>query len=153
MFSYLKKVVLGKKKESSPETSDHSSPPPPTVAGGSPLSESGDSSRCVMALSTRVTIKDFNLLKTVGRGSFGKVFLAQKITGADAGAQYAIKTLRKDVLHKRGQVEHTRAEREILSVMQHPFIVSLKCAFQTEQKLYLVTDFCPGGELFFWLKR
>jgi len=66
---------------------------------------------------------------------------------------YAMKTLRKDVLLRRGQLEHTRSERLILQAVNHPFIVSLKCAFQTPDKLYLVTDFCSGGELFFWLKR
>ena len=103
--------------------------------------------------SSKVSIEDFKLLTVVGKGSFGKVFLAQKLTGADRGAVYAIKTLKKDVLHARGQLQHTRAEREILQAMHHPFIVSLKCAFQTPEKLYLVTDFCSGGELFFWLKR
>ena len=103
--------------------------------------------------SSKVSIEDFKLLTVVGKGSFGKVFLAQKLTGVDRGAVYAIKTLKKDVLHARGQLQHTRAEREILQAMHHPFIVSLKCAFQTPEKLYLVTDFCSGGELFFWLKR
>ena len=103
--------------------------------------------------SSKVSIEDFKLLTVVGKGSFGKVFLAQKLTGLDRGAVYAIKTLKKDVLHARGQLQHTRAEREILQAMHHPFIVSLKCAFQTPEKLYLVTDFCSGGELFFWLKR
>jgi serine/threonine protein kinase len=101
----------------------------------------------------KVSIADFELLKLVGRGSFGKVFLAKKRTGADKGCVYAIKTLRKDVLLKRGQLEHTRTERLILQAVHHPYIVSLKCAFQNPEKLYLVTDFCSGGELFFWLKR
>lgn len=89
----------------------------------------------------------------MGKGSFGKVFCVQKRTGPDAGSVYAMKTLRKEVLLRRGQLEHIRAERLILQAVHHPFIVSLKCAFQAPGKLYLVTDFCSGGELFFWLKR
>ena len=81
------------------------------------------------------------------------MFLAHKNSGADAGCQYAIKAMRKDVLIKRNQVEHTASERAILGSVIHPFIVRLRYAFQTREKLYLVTDFAPGGELFFWLKR
>ena len=99
------------------------------------------------------SIDDFELLKVVGKGSFGKVYLVRKRAGKEKGAVFAMKTLQKDVLLKRGQLEHTRAERKILEAVHHPFIVSLKCAFQTPDKLYLVTDFCSGGELFFGLKR
>ena len=98
-------------------------------------------------------LEDFDLLKVVGKGSFGKVYLVRKKGGKDAGAVYAMKTLHKDVLVKRGQLEHTRAERKILEAVHHPFIVSLKSAFQSRDKLYIVTEFCSGGELFFWLKR
>jgi len=100
-----------------------------------------------------VTIDDFALIKVVGKGSFGKVFLAQKVGGVDDGATYAMKALRKDVLLRRNQIEHTKTERAILSSVNHPFIVGLRYAFQTRDKLYLVTDFASGGELFFWLKR
>jgi serum/glucocorticoid-regulated kinase 2 len=57
------------------------------------------------------------------------------------------------VLLRRNQIEHTRSERAILEAVNHPFIVTLRYAFQTRDKLYIVTDFAPGGELFFWLKR
>ena len=64
-----------------------------------------------------------------------------------------MKVLRKAEVVKRHQVEHTLTERSILSNTQHPFILGLRYAFQTEQKLYMVTDYCPGGELFFHLKK
>jgi serine/threonine protein kinase len=66
---------------------------------------------------------------------------------------FAMKVLRKTEVIKRHQVEHTLTERHILAHTTHPFILSLQCAFQTESKLYLVTDYCPGGELFFHLKK
>ena len=100
-----------------------------------------------------LVVEDFDLLKVVGKGSFGKVFLVRKKAGADAGATYAMKALRKEVLLRRNQIEHTRSERAILAAVNHPFIVQLRYAFQTRDKLYLITDFAPGGELFFWLKR
>merc|ERR1712232_606255 len=51
------------------------------------------------------------------------------------------------------QVEHTKSERKVLEVASHPFIVTLHYAFQTPKKLYMVLEYCPGGELFFHLSR
>ena len=64
-----------------------------------------------------------------------------------------MKILRKTHLVKRRQIERTRTERKVLSVVNHPFIMKLHYAFQSDDKLYLVLDYCPGGELFFHLSR
>mmetsp|Transcript_13671 Transcript_13671/g.22785 ORF Transcript_13671/g.22785 Transcript_13671/m.22785 type:complete len:84 (-) Transcript_13671:2100-2351(-) len=64
-----------------------------------------------------------------------------------------MKVLRKSEVIRRHQVEHTLTERSILAEINHPFILSLQFAFHTEHKLYMVTDYCPGGELFFHLKK
>jgi hypothetical protein len=85
---------------------------------------------------------DFDFLAVVGKGSFGKVFLVRKRSGGDAGAVYALKSLRKEVLLRRNQIEHTKTERAILQSVSHPFIVALRYAFQTQDKLYLVTGAC-----------
>lgn len=85
-----------------------------------------------------ISKEDFNLLKVIGKGSFGKVFLVQKRGGADDGVTYAMKTLRKEVLLRRNQIEHTKTERAVLQAVDHPFIVCLRYAFQTTDKLYLV---------------
>ena len=71
----------------------------------------------------------------------------------DDGKVYAMKVLKKKALVKRKQVIHTQTERKVLSLIEHPFIVSLRFAFQTDAKLYMVLDFFNGGELFFHLKR
>lgn len=71
----------------------------------------------------------------------------------DSSQVYAMKTLNKKVLLQRSQIAHTKTERAILQQIDHPYIVSLRYAFQTPVKLYLVTDFAAGGELFFWLKK
>ena len=89
----------------------------------------------------------FELLKVLGQGSFGKVFLVRKIVGKDAGTLYAMKVLRKATLKVRDRVR-TKMERNILTEVQHPFIVKLHYAFQTEGKLYLILDFLRGGDLF-----
>merc|ERR1719238_1349546 len=64
-----------------------------------------------------------------------------------------MKMLRKDNVMKRNQVEHTKTERSVLEAVSHPFIVNLAYAFQTPTKLYLVLEYCAGGELFFHLSR
>eukprot|EP00475_Leptophrys_vorax_P031048 TRINITY_DN4690_c0_g1_i2.p1 TRINITY_DN4690_c0_g1~~TRINITY_DN4690_c0_g1_i2.p1 ORF type:complete len:455 (-),score=114.79 TRINITY_DN4690_c0_g1_i2:1390-2694(-) len=98
----------------------------------------------------KVTLEDFELLSVVGRGSFGKVFQVKK---KDTGKIYAMKALKKKALVARKQVAHTKTERRVLQAINHPFIVSLRFAFQTDTKLYMVTDFFNGGELFFHLKN
>ncbi len=104
------------------------------------------------SLSQSLSIKDFHLIKVLGRGSFGKVYLVRP-SKAPQSEVYAMKVLRKQEVIRRHQVEHTLTERYILATILHPFILSLRHAFQTPDKLYMVTDYCPGGELFFHLKR
>ncbi|KAH9627683.1 hypothetical protein HF086_016837 [Spodoptera exigua] len=94
----------------------------------------------------------FELLKVLGEGSFGKVFLVRKVTGADAGTLYAMKVLKKATLKVRDR-ERTKMERNILVEMGHPFIVKLHYAFQTAGKLYLILDFLRGGDLFSRLSK
>mmetsp|Transcript_56088 Transcript_56088/g.167865 ORF Transcript_56088/g.167865 Transcript_56088/m.167865 type:complete len:1027 (-) Transcript_56088:226-3306(-) len=95
----------------------------------------------------------FPMLRVLGKGSFGKVVLVQKQTGKERGGLFAMKILRKSHLVKRRQIERTKTERKVLSLVDHPFIMKLHYAFQTDDKLYLVLDYCPGGELFFHLSR
>lgn len=104
----------------------------------------------VRAPQAKVSIEDFDLLKVLGKGSFGKVMMVRK---KDTSNIYAMKSLRKAALVKRNQLLHTKTERNILQSIKHPFLTSLTYAFQTPDKLYLVMDFCGGGELFYWLKK
>ncbi|XP_036295713.1 ribosomal protein S6 kinase alpha-6 isoform X3 [Pipistrellus kuhlii] len=94
----------------------------------------------------------FELLKVLGQGSFGKVFLVRKKTGPDAGQLYAMKVLKKASLKVRDRVR-TKMERDILVEVNHPFIVKLHYAFQTEGKLYLILDFLRGGDVFTRLSK
>ncbi len=97
--------------------------------------------------SVDINIKDFEKIKILGKGSFGKVILVRYRKNNEL---YALKILQKEMIRRKQQISHTKTERIILEKMQNPFIVSLKYAFQTEENLYLVTDFLQGGELF-WL--
>ena len=99
---------------------------------------------------TSISMNDFQPLKLVGKGSFGKVILVKYF---ENNKIYAMKILKKENIIKRNQVNHTKTERLILERLNHPFIAKLKFAFQDEQKLYLVTEFMQGGELYFHLKR
>ncbi|CAG5099584.1 Similar to Rps6ka3: Ribosomal protein S6 kinase alpha-3 (Mus musculus) [Cotesia congregata] len=94
----------------------------------------------------------FDLLKVLGQGSFGKVFLVRKVVGKDKGTLYAMKVLKKATLKVRDRVR-TKTERNILVDVEHPFIVRLHYAFQTEGKLYLILDFLRGGDLFSRLSK
>uniref|UniRef100_A0A665WYH8 Ribosomal protein S6 kinase n=1 Tax=Echeneis naucrates TaxID=173247 RepID=A0A665WYH8_ECHNA len=102
--------------------------------------------------SEKADPRQFELRKVLGQGSFGKVFLVRKITGPDAGQLYAMKVLKKATLKVRDRVR-TKMERDILVEVNHPFIVKLHYAFQTEGKLYLILDFLRGGDLFTRLSK
>eukprot|EP00997_Jenningsia_sp_PLL12_P008237 NODE_497_length_1681_cov_126.197304_g412_i0.p1 GENE.NODE_497_length_1681_cov_126.197304_g412_i0~~NODE_497_length_1681_cov_126.197304_g412_i0.p1 ORF type:complete len:193 (+),score=56.41 NODE_497_length_1681_cov_126.197304_g412_i0:509-1087(+) len=100
--------------------------------------------------SSKVSLKDFDVLKVIGRGSFGKVMKVQR---KGTNEIYACKALRKDVIIQQKMVANTKAEKTILQTMTHPYIVKLHFAFQTPERLYLVLDLLAGGELFFHLKN
>lgn len=93
------------------------------------------------------------MLRVLGKGSFGKVVLVQKRCGKEKDGLFAMKILKKSHLLKRNQIARTRTERKVLSIVDHPFIMKLHFAFQTDDRLFLVLDYCAGGELFFHLSR
>ncbi|KAF6215608.1 hypothetical protein GE061_010364 [Apolygus lucorum] len=100
--------------------------------------------------SGRVDMSCFDLLKVLGTGAYGKVFLVRKRGGKDAGRLYAMKVLKKaTIVQKKKTTEHTKTERQVLeAVRQSPFLVTLHYAFQTDAKLHLILDYVSGGELF-----
>lgn len=96
--------------------------------------------------SRKVTKADFEQLKVIGRGAYGKVLLVRHKASRRL---YAMKVLKKASLFvKIKHAEHTKAERQILEDLKHPFIVQLYYAFQTDDRLYLILEFASGGELF-----
>ncbi|CAD8149358.1 unnamed protein product [Paramecium pentaurelia] len=82
--------------------------------------------------------------KLLGKGSFGEVYFA---TRKQDGEQFAIKTLCKERVFTKNLTRYAQTEKNVLSVMKHPFIVRLHAAFQNSSKLFMVLDFCPGGDL------
>lgn len=97
--------------------------------------------------------EDFEVLKLIGKGTFGQVFQVRK---KDTRRIYAMKVLSKKVIIQKKEIAHTIGERNILvrtATTDSPFIVGLKFSFQTPTDLYLVTDYMSGGELFWHLQR
>lgn len=97
-----------------------------------------------------LTVDDFQLLRVIGRGSFGKVLL---VRGKRDKRVYALKILLKSYVVAKNQVEHTKSERKILEEMDYPFLCKLEFAFQTDDKLYLGMPFLSGGPLFNHLQQ
>ncbi|XP_053663772.1 uncharacterized protein LOC128712933 [Anopheles marshallii] len=98
----------------------------------------------------KVSLDDFEMLKVLGTGAYGTVFLVRKTTGVDKNKIYAMKVLKKGIVSlKKKTAEHTRTERQVLEAIQEaPFLVTMHYAFQTDSKLYLILDYVIGGELF-----
>ena len=88
--------------------------------------------------------KSFVPIMMLGKGSFGEVYLVQKKSNK---MFYAMKVLQKDKLMGQNLVKYARTERNVLSYTKHSFIVGLNYAFQTKEKLFLILDYCPGGDL------
>lgn len=102
----------------------------------------------------RVSTQDFQLLKVLGMGGYGKVFQVRKVSPQNMGSIFAMKVLKKArIIHSLKDTDHTKTERNILESVKHPFIVDLIYAFQTRGKLYLILEYLSGGELFMYLER
>jgi len=97
-----------------------------------------------------ITINDFEMLKVLGRGTFGKVMMARE---TKTGQIYAIKVLKKETILEKGELVHTLTENSVLARCSHPFLTSLKYSFQTEHHLCFVMEYVNGGELFSHLRK
>ena len=92
----------------------------------------------------RITPSSFICLALLGKGSFGEVYLVQKINTQE---KFAMKVLRKERIIGHNLLKYAMAERNVLSLSNHPFIVKLNFAFQTSSKLFLILEYCPNGDL------
>ena len=93
---------------------------------------------------TKVKLEDFNIIRLIGIGSYGKVYVATKDS---IDKLYAIKVLNKNKINTKVLKKSINTERTLLANINHPFIMKLDYAFQTKQSLYFITQFMYGGEL------
>ena len=98
----------------------------------------------------KVKFDDFDFLRVIGQGSYGKVYLVEHKHNLK---HFAIKTIQKRLVYSQYQDESVQMEREIITSLDHPFIVKLQYAFQDRINLYMVMEFVNGGELFYHLHK
>ena len=90
------------------------------------------------------------MLSVIGKGSYAKVVLVRRKAN---GSLYALKSMKKKYIEKKKQEKRILIEKEILKEIQHPFLVRMHSSFQNEKKLFLLLEYCPGGELFGLLSK
>lgn len=104
----------------------------------------------VHPVKDRTSIDDFEIMKPISRGAFGRVFLAKKRTTGDL---FAIKVLRKADMIRKNAVESILAERDILITVRNPFVVRFFYSFTSRENLYLVMEYLNGGDLYSLLRN
>jgi len=100
--------------------------------------------------TTKATLDDFSLVKLVGKGSFGEVFLSKRKSDEST---FAIKILSKADMVRRKQCDRVNIEKHCLSVIRCPFVVKLETCFASDTHLFFVQTMCQAGELYFHLDR
>jgi len=112
----------------------------------SPKNQNPDS----LVHSIKVSIEEFEKVRLIGKGDVGRVYLVRYRPN---GKLYAMKVLHKDEMIKRNKIKRALTEREILSIADHPFIVTLHWCFQSSDNLFFVMEYCAGGEFFRMLMK
>jgi serine/threonine protein kinase len=97
-----------------------------------------------------INLKNFEILQFIGKGSFGRVYKVKLRTN---NKTYAMKVLNKELLFARKQIKYALSEANILKTANHPFVLSMHFAFQTPNNLYMVIDYCSGGDLDVLIKQ
>lgn len=116
----------------------------------SPLLFSTNIESCTDSINNKVHLNSFIVHSRIGQGSFGEVYLVEK---RDTNMFYAMKVLSKEKVFSDNLKRYVVTERNVLSATDHPFIVKLRFAFQNADFLFLVMDYCPGGDLGEYLEQ
>ena len=95
-------------------------------------------------------MQDFEIIRVIGKGNFGKVY---QVVNLDNKKIYAMKVIRKDIVLANEMVDSIHLEKLILEKIDHPFIIRMEYVFTDEARIYFIMDFIEGGELFRHLKK
>lgn len=103
-------------------------------------------------IAKKLTINDFEVSTIIGKGAFGEVRLCRKKSEPNSKIM-AMKKLKKDEMMNRNQIQHVRAERDVLVEATHgnEWVVELFYAFQDADYLYIIMEYLPGGDMMTWL--
>ena len=101
-------------------------------------------------MNINISPSHFETLSLLGEGTYAKVFLVRHKASQQL---MAAKVIKKDLVRKKNVVPYILNEKDILSETSHPFVMQLSCSFHTRSKLYLMMEYCPGGELFKLLQK
>ncbi|CAI8034825.1 RAC-beta serine/threonine-protein kinase A [Geodia barretti] len=127
---------------------------PPSLPPRRPIPKPRSKSKAPVSSDSHTvkTIKDFEFLVVLGKGTYAKVMMCKEKA---TGEILAMKILNKGVIVAKDKITHTVTERKVLQMTSsyHPFLMSLKYSFQTPDRLCLVTEYIRGGELFHHLSR
>ncbi|TKR87037.1 hypothetical protein L596_011514 [Steinernema carpocapsae] len=122
----------------------------PSMMGGVESEVAAMTDAVTAAKKDRITLEDFEFMKVLGKGTFGKVILCKE---RRSHRLYAIKILKKEVIVAREEVAHTMTENRVLQKCKHPFLTELKYSFQTNDRLCFVMEFAIGGDLYYHLNK
>ncbi|ONM32757.1 putative serine/threonine protein kinase IRE [Zea mays] len=123
---------------------------PTTTESGGGTTASSRATLSGNRFKDRTSIEDFEIIKPISRGAFGRVFLAKKRVTGDL---FAIKVLRKADMIRKNAVESILAERDILISARNPFVVRFFYSFTCRENLYLVMEYLNGGDLYSLLRN
>ncbi|KEG13959.1 protein kinase [Trypanosoma grayi] len=113
----------------------------------------GGSARPVGPRLREPCAEDFILIKRIGKGAFGEVFVCRRKDDDDSGRLYALKRMRKTDMIRKKQIVHVRSEKDVMAeaAASNLWVVRLYQSFQDEQYLYMVMEYMPGGDMISWL--